>query len=647
MKTLPIAVKLIIAFTFLTSAINAQVAQDWVARFDGIAHTTDNANSIAVDAAGNVYVTGESEVNGIRRDFVTIKYNSSGVQQWMARYNGPGNHIDQAYDIAVDDLGNVYVTGGSRGIGTERDFCTIKYNSDGDSVWVRRYNGPDNNIDESIAVEVDGLGNVYVTGYSDGGVNLDYYTIKYSSSGEVEWASRYDGPATGTGSEDRPHFLAIDGDGNVYVTGESSAGVGFLDLYATVKYLPSGDTAWVARYRGPGNETLSQAYSLAVDDGGNVYVTGRSDPNSGFGFNFDIVTIMYDPFGDQLWAHRFNGTGNSSDVGYTLALDHEGNILVGGLTVETTADYCAIKYNPSGQILWVATYNGPGNSIDDASSIAVDASNNVYVTGYSTGVGTGTDYATIKYDPSGSQQWVQRYNGPANSADQPSVLVLDGSGNVFVTGESNGTGSGLDYATIKYSQTTGIPCSDFTDFHAVCGSNGNIGARVILDNPDHAGENVEFIIDGDLHTATVMNRGDLSRAQVVVSGYGPGEHTVMLVDPPGCFDPIVLNCTGIADATEAGWPDAGEIYQLTSMLGNYPNPFNPVTTISYLLSQDARVTLKIYSALGEEVATLVSGHVKAGIHSVEWDASDQPSGVYFYRLNSDGIVQTRKLLLLK
>jgi len=82
-------------------------------------------------------------------------------------------------------------------------------------------------------------------------------------------------------------------------------------------------------------------------------------------------------------------------------------------------------------------------------------------------------------------------------------------------------------------------------------------------------------------------------------------------------------------------------------IGNYPNPFNPVTTISYSLSLDAWVTLKVYSTLGEEVATLVSDHQETGRHSVEWDATGQPSGVYFYRLNAGGLVETRKLVLLR
>jgi hypothetical protein len=86
--------------------------------------------------------------------------------QWVSRYNGTGNGSDDARSIAVDDLGNVYVTGSSTGIGTGADCVTIKYNSNGDTVWVRRYNGPGNSTDVGRKIGVDNSGNIYVTGYT-------------------------------------------------------------------------------------------------------------------------------------------------------------------------------------------------------------------------------------------------------------------------------------------------------------------------------------------------------------------------------------------------------------------------------------------------------------------------------------------------
>ena len=113
-----------------------------------------------------MYVTGMSYGSGTAYDYATIKYNSSGDTMWVRRYNGPGNSDDEATAIAVDGSGNVYVTGYSDGSGTCYDYATIKYNSSGDTMWVRRYNGPGNSNDEANAIAVDGSGNVYVTGYS-------------------------------------------------------------------------------------------------------------------------------------------------------------------------------------------------------------------------------------------------------------------------------------------------------------------------------------------------------------------------------------------------------------------------------------------------------------------------------------------------
>lgn len=125
--------KKIIALVIYTSCLlfisnsNAQVTQQWEVRYNGQGIGNNNACSIAVDASGNVYVTGSSVGKGSYYDYVTIKYNSLGGRQWIAAYNGTENRWDLAKSIAVDDSGNVYVTGGSHGSGTRFEYVTIKY----------------------------------------------------------------------------------------------------------------------------------------------------------------------------------------------------------------------------------------------------------------------------------------------------------------------------------------------------------------------------------------------------------------------------------------------------------------------------------------------------------------------------------------
>jgi hypothetical protein len=158
----------------------------------------------------------------------------------------------------------------------------------------------------------------------------------------------------------------------------------------------------------------------------------------------------------QAWVRRYNAPGNGDDRAHALALDSQGNVYVTGESPGsgTGGDYATRKYSPSGQLLWAKRYNGPGNDIDYAWDLALDSQGNVYVTGYSTGSGTGGDYATLKYSPSGQLLWAKRYNGPggSNGFDDAYALALDSQGNVYVTGASWGSGTGYDYATIRYSQ---------------------------------------------------------------------------------------------------------------------------------------------------------------------------------------------------
>ncbi len=443
----------------------AQVDTAWVRRYNGPDNDLDQATALAVDGSGNVYVTGWSGqdlVYPYNFDYATIKYAPNGDTLWVRRYNGPDNDYDRASALALDGSGNLYVTGYSGQSSVfpyYSDYATIKYAPNGDILWVRRYNGPGNGIDGARASAVDGSGNLYVTGGSDADTglytdNFDYATIKYAPNGDELWVRRYNGPDNGG---DGASALALDGSGNVYVTG-GSWGSGTSSDYATIKYAPNGDTLWVRRYNGPGDSSSNDgAYALAVDGSGNVYVTGYS---YGSDTSLDYATIKYAPNGDTLWVRRYNGPGNSYDQALALALDGSGNVYVtGGSDADTglytdNIDYATIKYAPNGDTLWVRRYNGPGNLDDYAYALALDGSGNVYVTGLSYGSGTYYDYATIKYAPNGDTLWAIRYNGTLNSTDEATALALDSAGNVYVTGYSWENGTWEDYATIKYEQFT-------------------------------------------------------------------------------------------------------------------------------------------------------------------------------------------------
>jgi len=423
-------------------------AQIWVARYNGPANDFDYANAIAVDDAGNVYVTGWSHGSATDDDYATVKYDSLGVEQWVVWYNEPSNFTDRASAIAVDDNGNVFVTGTSFGSDTGYDFATVKYDSSGIEQWVARYNGPGSADDEASAIAVDNAGNVYVTGRSEGsGTWYDYATVKYDSLGVEQWVARYNGPGN---DFDYANAIAVDDAGNIYVTGQSYGSGTFTD-YATMKYGPDGVEQWVARYNGPSSDH-DWANAVAIDNGSNIYVTGTS---VGSGTSYDWATVKYDSLGVEQCVLRYNGPGNGDDWANAIAVDAAGNIYVTGDSygMGTVIDYTTVKYDSLGVEQWVVRYDGPGSEIDWALAIALDNAGNIYVTGWSHGSGTGVDYATVKYDSLGVEQWVARYNGPGNDGDYAHAIAVDNAGNVYVTGVSYGSGTSYDYATIKYSST--------------------------------------------------------------------------------------------------------------------------------------------------------------------------------------------------
>lgn len=434
---------------FIISTLLAvpSVLSQWVQTYNGPGNFDDyplGSKTMAIDPAGCMYVTGWSYGAGTLWDFATVKYSPSGETLWVRRYNGNSNNNDMAAAIARDASGNIYVTGKSWSAGSYYDFTTIKYDLHGTLQWVRTYNGPDNGGDEACAVAVDAAGNIFVTGKSSAvSTGNDYATVKYSTSGVQLWVQRFDGFA----SIDEPSAIAVDAFGNVYVTGRSTTPT--QDDYCTIKYDAAGVQEWMNRYNGPGGggNNADWANAIAVDAFGNVFVTGWSFGNvTGSG---NPTTVKYSTVGNEEWVQRYPEAGG----GIALAVDNQNNVYATGWC--SGIDYVTIKYSASGQQDWSAKYNGPGNSEDYPSSIAVDAWGNVYVTGYSrSGIAYGTeDIATIKYDHTGTQKRVLRYDGPANSHDYGTSVALDNQANIYVSGYSTGNGSEFDYTVLKYFET--------------------------------------------------------------------------------------------------------------------------------------------------------------------------------------------------
>jgi hypothetical protein len=244
------------------------------------------------------------------------------------------------------------------------------------------------------------------------------------------------------------------------------------------------------------------------------------------------------------------------------------------------------------------------------------------------------------------------------------VYNCDPLGGNFIQGAHAQIGVAVMYLNIAKGDFFPI-CPDVTNVIARCISGGVVQARVVLSGSTiHSGKIIEFTVDEDAYTATIGDNGTSSRASITATA-GLGTHTITLTDPAGCWAPLVRTCTTLDDAANAEWEAdeamwAAESQQgvqeitpaETKLLGNYPNPFNPSTTIRYALSVDSDVSVKVFNMLGQEVATLFDGFQKAGEQSVVWHGTNNAghsvaSGLYFYKLQVGNKVLTEKMLFMK
>lgn len=612
----------------LFQTTSAQVTQEWVA----IRPWYGLPKAMIADASGNVFVTGYSVGNGTETDYTTLKYNTLGVNQWEARYNGTGNYHDVPYAIDIDNLGNVYVSGRSLTLNNHTDYVTVKYNSSGVEQWVASYNGTYNYEDYGSLLKVDKLGNVYVSGYTFQNISWISATIKYNTNGIQEWVAYHSSPDKG----DIPTALEVDDSGNVFITGVGESIPTGPD-YTTVKFNSFGVEQWVAVYSAVPTYFRDYAQSLKIDNSGNVIVTGIS---STLGLDYNYLTIKYDQNGQEIWIAEYDGPNNSLDVTVAMEVDQHGNIYVSGYSegIGSSEDYCIVKYDSSGIEQWVARYNGPENGRDRLNSMALDEYGSVYVTGGSEGGITQLDAVTIKYNTNGVQQWLMRYNGNGNTNDAAYGISLDTSGNVYVVCQANQG----QFTTIKYSQDYPLPVEliSFTSHLNSRSVNLNWSTSSEINN---SGYDIERTFNSDNWSKIGFVNGN-------GNSNSPNDYTFTDKDlTPGNYKYRLkqIDYNGnfayhdLENEIYIGNPDKFDLSQ------NYPNPFNPKTIIKYEIGITNDVFLKVYDVLGNEIATLVNEKKDAGYYTVEFDGSNFASGFYYYKLTAGNFSDTKKMILLK
>ena len=326
--------------TGIDAAINPLVHDYWFSTLSGNGSDDDEPYGIAVDSEHSVYVTGWSESHGFGgRDAVIAKFDLLGTLQWQRTLGGSGS--DEGRGIAVDSSDNVYITGVTANAG-----LIAKYDKSGSIQWQRSLTG---GTTTGYSVAVDSSDNVYVCGRSTAGSGAPLFIAKYNSSGTIQ-GHRFLGNVSST----HGYSVDVDSSDNVYVFGDTDeAGAGDFDM-VIAKYNSSLQIQWV---RTLGDTVKEEGYGCAVDNAGNVYVTGQQNTS---GTMTSAIVAKYDTSGSIQWQLRLSNP-NKAALGYAIAVDNAGSVYVGGHTNNVDSargyDMFIVKLAASnGAITWQRTF---------------------------------------------------------------------------------------------------------------------------------------------------------------------------------------------------------------------------------------------------------------------------------------------------
>lgn len=374
----------------------------WSATWGGQDQLDDTGVNLVIDSNDDIYVSGTSESATSGSDFMLLKFDANGDFVWEDLFDGSGNGTDYSSafgTLAIDAEDNIYLAGFSWSADGLYEFMTIRYDGDGNQVWKQAYRGPNASIPNSYgwALEVSDAGDVYVAGDAANlNGDFDYTLVKYDSEGNFVWDAQFDGVY---GLGDSLYDLAVDANGNAYLTGISDTSGGF--EYCVAKFDDGGNFLWEGRYGG--TQGYHYGWVIDVDDLGNAYVSGASMTGGG---EYDMKTVKFDAAtGAVAWANTYRDNFFfGEDWAYGIKVGPDGNIYVGGYISQWFYggfDMAVVKYDPSGALVWDEIYEGLGiGGNETAYNVFIDDDLNVYVPGVSTRIDTGSDAVFIKYSQS-------------------------------------------------------------------------------------------------------------------------------------------------------------------------------------------------------------------------------------------------------
>ena len=520
-------------------------------------------------------------------------------------FGGPNTDIGYSVQQTVD--GGYIVAGYTLSFGVgNRDVLLILTDVNGNTLWTKTYGG--SNTDYALTVRQTTDRGFIIGAHSEsfGAGSHDVYVIKSDPSGEIIWSKVYGGS-----SADGAYSIQQTKDGGYIISAHTSSfGAGQHDIYL-IKTDSNGDTLWTKTYGGSGGDFLRDVHQTS-DSG---YILVAETLSFGVG-QHDIYLVKTDERGNILWSKTYGG--GSSDYGYSVTQTTDGGYIIAGYTKSFGAgmsDVLLVKIDGSGDISWAKTYGG--SSSDYGYSVLQTSDGGYIVAGYTESYGLAGDVYLVKTDSNGNHQWSRTFGGAGKDLSWSVQQSADGG--FIITGYTTSFGSGnQDVYLIK------------TDELGISGCN----------------ESTVGTITGD--AAIIVNS-----TQTLIGSGAFIDGAATITTGPVTVDSLL--CSNFPTNINRSSNEHNPHIERTILFKNYPNPFNPITTINYELPQLSKVQFSIYDLTGNEVTRLIDGEQSAGHHQVTWDASDVASGIYFYRLQASptsvwragDFVQTRKMLLLK
>lgn len=437
----------------------------------------DAGFAIATDFAGNVLTVGTT--NGALAgpnlgsyDIWVNKYDSDGTQLWSKQFGS--SKLDVAFEITTDKFGNFYLVGGTQGgldgpLGEgssgpiAQGAWIAKYDSNGNEVWLQQFG--QEFVDGASDVVVDDDGNVYVSGlrvqedprpddnpFKVIDVEDDFWVTKYDSNGTQQWFTVVGAPLNSPALFDEAYGLTLGQDGDVFVTGWTYgdySGQGQLNFYDGFLARFDGAAGTVEKVTQFGTPTFDFAWDVKADSQGNLYSIGWTKGNLG-GTNAgedDIWLAKFDPNGTQQWIQQFGTSGADGFYLGGIDIDANDNIFLTGYTngsLEGTNagsfDTWVARYDTMGNQIWLQQFGTSGT--DYSTDLTVDDSGNLYVTGFTEGSLGGVNSGAI-------DAWVAKLdlNGTLQDFSGPPTEFTD------ITGDRRG--NKLSAATSASARTSG------------------------------------------------------------------------------------------------------------------------------------------------------------------------------------------------